>query len=419
MSQSASLADYRAALTHPAARGPVVASLLARIPIAMIGLSLLLYVQRSTGSFASAGLVSAGALIGVATGSVVQGRLVDRLGPTRPLLVTVALFSLFVTAGIAAVELDAPIAVLAVLAFLIGISEPMVGSASRALWARLLPPGPRRLAGYSYEAISMEVFFILGPGIAGLLTSAPWGGTGVVVGAAAMVGGTLWFALTPTVRSWRPDGPAHQTNLLGPLAGAGMRTVALAALGFGVTIGFVEVAVPAAATKAGSPTLGGLLLSLFSISSVIFGVLYGMRPWPRPMHLRLPALLGGFSVLLVLPALPSTLLGLAGALLVVGTLITPQSTTHSAAIEQVAPQGTVAEAFGWVVTAVTLGIAAGQSISGQLVEHVGPSSAFLAAAAAGLVLAALVWLFRRSVRDARPDGDAPTPARDEVDLAAH
>ncbi|MEV1120114.1 MFS transporter [Actinosynnema sp. NPDC049800] len=395
MSHSARLSDYRAALTTPGMRGPVVASLLARLPIAMVGLSLLLYVQRETGSFAAAGLVSASSLVGVAVGSIVQGRLMDRHGPTRPLLGAVSLFAVFVALAIGAVEAGATLAVLVPVAFLVGITEPMVGSASRALWSHVLPAGPTRLAGYAYEAISMEVFFILGPGLAGLLVTAPWAGTGVVIGAASMAVGALWFALNPTVRGVRPAPMSR--NLLGALASPGMRTVALAALGFGVTIGFIEVAVPAAAAQAGHVGMGGLLLSLWSVSSVLFGILYSMKPFPRAMHLRLPVLLGGFALLSLLLAVPTTLIGLGAALFVVGTLITPQATTHSAAIEQVAPAGTATEAFGWVVTAVTVGLAIGQSASGQLVEVYGTGVAFVAAAGAGLVIAALVWIFRGTV----------------------
>lgn len=408
MSHSARLSDYRRALTTPGMRGAVAASLLARLPIAMIGLSLLLYVQRETGSFASAGLVSAASLVGVAVGSIVQGRLMDRLGPTRPLIGAVSLFSVFTALAVTAVEAGAPVAALVPLAFAVGSTEPMAGSASRALWAHVLPAGPTRLAGYAYEAISMEVFFILGPGLAGVLVTAPWAGTGVVLGAASMVVGAVWFALTPVVRGVRPE-PARR-SLLGALASPGMRTVALAALGFGVTIGFIEVAVPAAATRAGHVGMGGLLLSLWSVSSVLFGVLYAMRPFPRAMHLRLPVLLGGFGLLSLLLAVPTSLVGLGAALLVVGVLITPQATTHSAAIEQVAPAGTATEAFGWVVTAVTVGLAIGQSASGQLVESHGTGAAFVAAALSGLVIAALVWLFRGTVA-----AGAPQPRQDQVE----
>ena len=406
MSHSARLADYRAALTTPGARTPVLTSLLARMPIAMIGLSLLLYVQRETDSFAIAGLVSAGSLIGVAVGAVVQGRIMDRLGPTRPLLFTVGLFMLATATVIIAIETGQPSPVLVALGSLIGLTEPMVGSASRALWTRLVPPGPIRHAAFAYEAISLEVFFILGPALAGVLVAAPWAGTGLVLGAACMVVGGVGFALTAAVRNVRPVKSDEVRKLLGALATPGMRTVALAALGFGVTVGFVEVAVPAAATKAGHAPIGGAMLALWSLTSVVFGLFYAVRPWPRPMNLRLPVLLGLFALLVAPLAIPSNLLGLALLLLVAGIWITPQSTTHSTAVEVAAPAGTATEAFGWVVTSVTLGLAGGQSVSGYLVEHVGVWSSFVAASACGLVIAFLVWLRRGTV----VEQPAPTPA---------
>ncbi|PRX44771.1 putative MFS family arabinose efflux permease [Prauserella shujinwangii] len=400
-----SLADYRVALSAPGSRRPMVASLFARLPIAMVGMSVLLYVQLRTGSFAIAGLVSASTLAGVSVGSVAQGRLIDRFGPTRPLLAVAAVFSVIMAALVVSIELRAPTALLVVLAAGIGLSEPMTGAASRALWGRLLPAGPARNAAFSYEAISMEAFFILGPGLSGLLITAPWPGTGVLVGAACMVGGSVLFALSPAVRAWGAAGPSRR-RLLGALASPGMRTLAIAALGFGMVIGFVEVAVPAAAAEAGKLAVGGLLLSLWSVSSVGFGVAYSLRPWPRRMALRLPALLALFGGLVALLALPSTLWGLAVAMLAAGALITPQSSTHSTTIELVAPEGTAAEAFGWVITAITLGLALGQSVSGYLVEHSGPELSFLVAGACAAVISGVVFLLRRTIHPA----PAPTPA---------
>ncbi|HET9143856.1 MFS transporter [Actinophytocola sp.] len=416
MSHSARLADYRTALSTPGARMPVITALLARLPVAMVGLSLLLYVQRMTGSFATAGLVSAGVLTGVAVGSVVQGRVMDRLGPTRPLIATSALFGVAVVAGVLAIERHASTLVMVGLAVAIGMTQPTVGSASRALWTRLLPPGSARMAAYTYEAISMEVFFILGPAIAGLLIVAPWPGTGVVAGSVAMLLGGVGFALSPAVRQQRGGDPTEShVGLLGALSSPGMRTVALAAFGFGLTIGFIEVAVPAAATHAGHAPYGGLMLALCSVSSVIFGILYAARPWPRPLGLRMPVLLAGFALLIAPLAIPSGLLGLALLLLVTGLLITPQATAHSAALEQVAPRGTVTEAFGWVITSVTFGLAIGQSTSGALVEQAGTGAAFLASSLAGLVIAGLVWARRHTVA---PAAAVQQPAQEDLLPAA-
>jgi MFS family permease len=164
-----------------------------------------------------------------------------------------------------------------------------------------------------------------------------------------------------------------------------------------VTVGFVEVAIPAAATNAGHAPLGGVMLAAWSLTSVIFGVFYAARPWPKQMGLRLPFLLGLFALFVAPLAITANLWGLALLSLVAGMWITPQSTTHSTAIEMVAPKGTATEAFGWIVTSVTLGLAAGQSTSGYLVEHVGVWSAFLVAGAAGLLIAALVFTRRNTM----------------------
>jgi MFS family permease len=401
---SASLADYRAALTAPGAAVPVLASAVGRLPIAMLPLATLLYVQQVSGSFAAAGLVSAGTMIGVAVGSVTQGRVMDRLGPSRPLLLVVALFAVAVTALVAAIETAQPLPVLVVMATVSGLVRPALEGASRSLWTTLVPPGPTRSAALSYEAISLEVFFILGPAIAAFLVAAPWPGLGVVVAAAAMASGAGAFALSRPARHTPPAPAGRRVTLLGAIARPGMRTVALAALGFGLVVGAVEVGVPAVAAASGSPALGGVLLSAWSVTSVLAGVLYGMRPWPRPLHLRMPALLGGFAVLVAAMALTGptgSLLVLLVTMLAAGALITPQVTAHSLAVDITAPDGTATEAFGWVITAATFGIATGQSSAGIVVEAFGPPAAFLAGGLAGVALAGVLWL-RRATLMVRP-----------------
>jgi MFS family permease len=404
-SSSASLADYRTVLTSPGAAAPALASAVGRLPIAMFGLATLLYVQRASGSFGAAGLVSAGILAGESLGAVVQGRVMDRRGTTRPLLLLAVLFGLAVALFTTAVEADQPLPVLVALALVAGLVQPALPGASRALWADLVPRGRLRDAAFGYEAISLEVFFILGPAIAAFLVLAPWPGTGLVVAAGAMVAGSVGFALTPTVRA-RPSvlthaGPpgsiAPSVGLLGALSQPGMRTVALASLGFGLVVGGVEVGVPAVTAAAGSAAAGGLLLSAWSVTSVLAGVLYGLRPWPRPLHLRLPVLLGSFAVLVAAMALTGPLGSLpvlVVAMLMAGALITPQVTAHSMAVDSAAPTGTATEAFGWVITAATLGLAAGQSMAGIVVETAGPPAAFLASGSAGVVLAVVLWLRR-------------------------
>jgi MFS family permease len=399
-SSTSSLADYRAALTAPGAAPPAVASAVARLPIAMIGLATLLYVQRAYGSFAVAGLVSAGLLIGVSCGSVVQGRIIDRIGPSRPLLAAAAAQAAAGATLIVAVESRAPVLTLVTCAIVVGLTMPAMPGASRALWTRLVPPGARRDAAFSYEAISLEVFFILGPSLAALLVVLPWPGTGTATALVGIVAGSVGFALTHAVRTHRPP-PSQPVGFLGALAVPGLRTIVLASLGFGLVIGTVEVGVPAVTAAAGSAALGGVLLSAWSVASVLAGVGYSLRPWPRPLHLRLPVLLLAFAICVGAMAVAGPLPALVVAMLLAGTTITPQVTAQSLGVEATAPAGTATEAFGWVVTAATLGLSSGQSAAGIVVDAFGPHAAFLVGGAGGAVVAGLLWLRRTSLLPAQ------------------
>jgi MFS family permease len=408
---SVTLADYRSALTVPGATLPVVFSAIGRLPIAMYSFATLLYVQATEGSFAIAGAVSAGSLVGVAIGSVAQGRLMDRLGPTRVLLTVSGLFTLAALALVGAIESGAPLPLTVGIALFSGLAMPAMAPATRALWERLTPSGAQREAALSYEAISLEVFFILGPGLAALLASLPWPGSGTVVAVVATVVGAVGFALTGPVRATPPGRPAVGSSLLGAIATPGMRTAALSGLGFGLVVGAVELGVPAVAATHGEPWLGGALLSAWSVTSVLVGVLYGMRPWPRPLHLRMPVLVAGFGALVLLMwATASSLPLLIVAMLLAGGLITPQTTGQSLVVDAVAPRGTATEAFGWVVTAITVGAAVGQSVAGTVVETWGPSGAFAVGGLAGVVIGGVLWARRRTVEGS---------GAQEVELSLH
>src|SRR5262249_58581357 len=64
------------------------ASVIARLPLAMLSLALLVHAEHLTGSFALAGLVSGGYTVGLGVGGPFLGRLVDRPGQLGVLLAT-------------------------------------------------------------------------------------------------------------------------------------------------------------------------------------------------------------------------------------------------------------------------------------------------------------------------------------------
>ena len=77
------LARYGALFRVPHVRRLVLSGMLARLPMGMIGLALLLLVRENGGSYAAAGLVSGGYFVATAIGAPIAGRRVDRRGQAR------------------------------------------------------------------------------------------------------------------------------------------------------------------------------------------------------------------------------------------------------------------------------------------------------------------------------------------------
>jgi len=87
------LGPYREVLRVPGAVAFVVAGLVARLPISMQTLGVVLLVRATTGSYALAGAVSATFALAQALLAPLLGRLVDRHGQARVLLPALLLYA--------------------------------------------------------------------------------------------------------------------------------------------------------------------------------------------------------------------------------------------------------------------------------------------------------------------------------------
>src|SRR5690349_1261396 len=79
---------YLRLLRHGPAVRPFLAACLARLPMSVGPLGMLLLVEHSRGSYALAGLVTGAYAIGVAVGSPLWGRAMDRTGQRQVLIPT-------------------------------------------------------------------------------------------------------------------------------------------------------------------------------------------------------------------------------------------------------------------------------------------------------------------------------------------
>src|SRR6478735_958360 len=132
------LTSYRRILAKPGALRFSMTGLVARLPISMIGLGIVLLVSAATGSYGVAGAISAAYMFANAGFSILQGRLLDRLGQGKVLAVASIGFGLAISLLAVSVQAGWPVGWTYVLAAVGGALLPQVGSSVRTRWSHVL-----------------------------------------------------------------------------------------------------------------------------------------------------------------------------------------------------------------------------------------------------------------------------------------
>jgi MFS family permease len=385
------LARYGALFRVPHMRRLVLSGMLARLPMGMIGLALLLLVRENGGSYAAAGAVSGLYFVATAIGAPISGRLVDRRGQARILLSRAVIFPALLVGVCALALLDAPLALIGAAAAAAGGLMPPVGASLRSLWPRMFADAELRAAAYALEASLQEITFIVGPLLVALLTAAA--SPVLALGVAAVVGGvgTMLIALAEPVRAWRPEEERHAASILGALESRGVLTIIGLSGCLGLGFGATEVGFPAFAELHGGAELGSIPLSLFAGGSLVGGLVAGARVTMPPLRLlRVSAVL--LTLGLALPLLGWSLPSMGVLAFLAGLAIAPVVMSAYGLVDAVAARGTAAEAFSWITTAVFAGFSVGMALGGTLIDAYGAKSSFVlgtASAALGAVLVAV------------------------------
>ncbi len=413
------------------ARGAGVAfasAFVARLPVSMVPIGMVVMVAQVRGSYALAGMVTAAFTVGAAAGTPLWGAWTDRWGQLRVVLPA----CLGSAAALVVFTLAVPSAVLAIWlvlgAAVVGLWRPPVAAAMRACW-REVARGPAELhAAYCLEAVVGEVVFITGPMLISLVVLTGWAGAPLLVAAACQAGGGVVFCLTRVSRNWRYrplDLPQQQVPSWrrgrSPVRQAGVLAVLLVSATLGVGFGVFNTALTASATAVfGRPHLVGVLFAAVAGGSAVGGLLYGARRWPGQDRRRLVVSLAGFSgglgVLALLFTLPGPGLAVTALVLVLmGLPIAAGLVMRANLVDAHASPDRLTEAQSWLSTAHSCGSALGALWAGLLLDAHGVAAAMAAAGGAvalamGLCLASQrVWSNEPAAREVLELADGVHP----------
>jgi MFS family permease len=397
------LRAYLSLLGHPPARNPFLAALIARLPMAMAPLGIILLVQSERGTYSLAGVVTGAYAVGSALGTPLWGRLMDRFGQVRVLLPTaLACASLLAALALSTVRGGSP-ALLVGLAALAGFAYPAVSPALRSAWRVIFPDAESRRVAFALDATSVELVFVGGPLLLSLLLAVSPPVVPLLATAAAVLGGCLAYCRTDAARSSRPGAgattgrPEHAGGPRSAVTAAGVGALLLVMLA--LSIGFGQLDTSLAATAGivlGDTERVGLLFCAIAGGSAVGGLVFGTRSWPFDERRAVPALLTFFAVMLVAMAVlmafpPVSLWVLFPLLFFTGATIAPTLIMQQALLDHLAPAHRLNEAQAFLSAANTTGAAAGTAVAGLLIDLHGLAFSF-GGAAVGAALAAAVAL---------------------------
>ncbi|MGW8953944.1 MFS transporter [Streptomyces sp. NPDC055709] len=402
-----------ALLTRRHVAGPAWWSVVSRLPVYLMALAMVLVVREQGGSYSQAGLVSALYTVGMALGSPLIARRVDRWGRRAMLMGTGVLYPVALGALVWGTEpggwAQPALAVVA------GAALPPANAFMRSLWARLPLRDHERETAYLWEALLTEILVIGAPlMLAALMLT---GSAGIALTVVSTLGGigALGLALTPlpeeadAVPGGTRAGSGPSGSLLGPLRSTSMLTLTGAMALCAVPIGLMTLAIPAFVDEHGARGSTGVVYACWGIGSALGALWLGRSQSQVAAHRRFPRLVLAYAAGTGLPLLAVSPVTLGLALAVGSAPIALVSACEMSLVATVADGRSLTEAFTWASLATVAGDAVGLQAGGLLMDPFGPRGVF--AAAFGVALAAAVVAFAcRGLLGRRAGTAAPAPS---------
>ena len=414
----ASQSPYAQLFRIPGAKAFCISGAVARLPISMMSLGIVLALNHMYDNWTVAGSMSAMYILAVAAVTPFYARLFDRFGQRRvgPVALGVQIVAMlaFALAALARV----PIPVLFALAICMGLTQFSFGALVRTRWAYALRGSQHESllnTAYALEAAIDEIVFIFGPILAAFLATSVHPVSQLFVPTLACgIGGAVFFSLKNTVppvlepidvvAAEIPDAqsnavtgqpaPALQTagdhaaptpspedngfrlrRLHRPysakprnvLTYRGILPLLVVFVVFNMSFTAFDVSMTATMKAAGAERFLGLQLAMFAVGSCIGAVIFGSREmkgshW-RHMVMFLTLLTVGYVVFRMVMG---NFLILGVMEILTGLCVSPLFATGNLIVKDIVPARSLTEGLSWVTTAGSVGTSFGSTIAGAV-----------------------------------------------------
>lgn len=370
--------SYRQLLAPTGVRSLAFGSLLGRTSSSMLSVGAVLLIGGAY-SFALAGMALGAYALATVLAGPLRSWFVVRLGDRRAILALGLLCATGVVGVVAASSVAAPEWVPTGAIVIAGVSAPPFGALLRVAWCRRLPDEWTPSA-FGLDSVMEEGSFILGPLVAAIFIGLSGPSAAVIAAAALCALAAVVMALASGYMALAQDGEVeHLGEHNGLLAVASsLRWLLFITFGVGVSVGAIELLVPALASLGGQPWIAGALFAAWGAGSAAASVVYSRRAWSLDAPARLVILSCSFGVSVALLGLSGAFIWQLFILILTGIAMGPTIlTAYLLADTQVPPGRQRTHAAILASVAVNAGAALGLVIGGLTLDSGGASMTFL------------------------------------------
>ncbi len=377
-------------------------SLLARLPMSMLGMACLTYIVAAAEDFTTPGLVTAIGGVGAAIGTPISGALSDKLGQ-KPTLLGLCLIHVLALIGVLyfGSGSDGPVTLtpqLMIIALIAGASIPPSGPMTRVRWINRYGADLHQLrtleAAQSYESTMDELSFVLGPASVGILAATFGPAVPIYVAMALCIVIIPAFAFHHTEAYSRFKKPRTTVTETTPATQKPPRRgnatliaiTVIGMLGVGTVFGSLATILTYFADYTGNPGTGGLIYAVMGITSGLAAL--SVARWPVTFSHPARLLTGAVTLvpLVIVLWLPETPLSMSLAILLLGVPIGPILVTNFTLASSITPSHRMGFVMTLLSAAITLGTSAGNSIAGRLTDAGGHHLALVATLGASVLV---------------------------------
>ncbi len=375
---------YLQLMKQPAILRVLVSQLLARLPLGLISMGVLIYVQSATGKYALAGIVVGSLSIGEALLVPLTSKYAAHFD-LRWFMFAIAVLN--ATALALIVILPAQEVFLVSLGLIAGLTTPPFGAVVRALFPLMANEEDTRSL-FAIDTASQELLWVVGPVIAAVSAAAFGPSTPLILCSVFTIVGTVWFMTSPILKTVTL--PKSEARFGTVLKHRSLQIAFLTALVAVASWTCFEVGLLKMFDA--DPLWMGLAVAISGLGSLTGALTLGNKKLDfRATTLLMLLIAVGTGLVIVTYQLPILFVitlfvsgyGFAPAFAALLLMI-----THSVAKDE------AAESFGWMNTAALIGAAGGTAIGGFLSDSFDFQATFIASTLIAF-LAILVLLISR------------------------